>query len=109
MSYYKFTKQNIPGGCFAPSLIRGKRCLIRYLHPGYNLSLRELHFKNKIIDIHKIEKKNCISISDFGYENRENYPIYLSKNAVKKHVDLFLIEEDRKRHYAFINDFNILM
>ena len=35
-------------------------------------------FLVKIRDIHKIEKKNSIGISIFGYENKETHPIYVS-------------------------------
>ena len=34
-------------------------------------------FSVKVRDIHKIEKKNSISISVFGYENNKKYPIYV--------------------------------
>ena len=45
--------------------------------------VRELDFKGikfsiKIRDIHKIEKNNGISISGFGYENKDKYPIHVS-------------------------------
>ena len=91
--------------------------MIRYLHPadhnprkirkvGKNFA-REIDFKNikfpvKIRDIHKIEKKNYICISVFGYENKQNYPIYMSKKTSKRHVDLLLIEEEGKRQYVLI-------
>ena len=40
----------------------------------------------------KLEKKNSIGISVFGYENKEKYPIYLSKKCCEeKHVELLLI------------------
>ena len=39
----------------------------------------------KIRDIHKIEKKDCIIISVFGFGNREKFPIYVSKNTFKRH------------------------
>ena len=32
-------------------------------------------------DIYKIEKKNSIGISPFGYKNRENHPNYVSKKC----------------------------
>ena len=72
-----------------------KWCLVRYLNPGdhnprriikvYKHFAKRLDFKGikfpvKIRDIHKIEEKNSsIGISVFGYENKENYPIYVSK------------------------------
>ena len=50
---------------------------------------------------------NSIDISVFGYENKEKYPIYLSKKCYEeKHVDLLLIGEREKKHYILINDFN---
>ena len=52
-------------------------------------------FSIKITDIHKTEKKNCISISVFGYENREKYPIYVSKYTFKGHI-VFTTERRRK-------------
>ena len=54
-----------------------------------------------------MEKKNSISISVFGYENKEKHPIHVSKKCCEeKHIDLLLIGEEGKRHYALIKDFN---
>ena len=40
------------------------------------------------------------------YENKEKYPIYVSKKLFdKKHVDLLLIGEEGKRHYVLIKYF----
>ena len=44
-------------------------------------------------------KKNSISISVSGYENKGKHPIYVSKKSEEKHVDLELIEEKGKRHH----------
>ena len=56
-----------------------KWCLVRYLNPAdYNPNkdyTRRLDFK----DNHKIEKKNSIGISVFGYENKEKYAMYKKK------------------------------
>ena len=57
-----------------------------------------MKFPAKIRDIHKTEKKNCISISIFDYENKQKYPNYVSRNTFKKHVDLLLQEEKEERH-----------
>ena len=71
----------------------------------------KLDFKDKkspvkIRDIHKVEGKNCISISVFDYENKQKFPIYVSKNTFKRHVNLSLIEEKDQCHYVLIKDFN---
>ena len=65
--------------------------IIRKIDKGFE---RKLDFKDKKIpvkirDIHKIEKKKCVSLSVFGYENKV---IQVSKNAFKSRVDLLLIE-----------------
>ena len=44
-----------------------------------------------------MKTKISIGISVFGYENKEKYPIYVSKKCCKeKHVDLLLIGEGEK-------------
>ena len=61
-------------------------------------------------DIQKIEKKNSIGISVFGYENKEKNSIYLLRKCCKeKHVDLLLTGEESKRHYFLVKDFNTFM
>ena len=68
------------------------------------------NFPIKIRDIHKIEKKNSTGISVFGYENKEKYPIYVSKQCCEeKHVDLLLTWEGEKKHYTLIKDFHRFM
>ena len=47
-------------------------------------------FQFKIGDIHKIEKKNSIGISVFGYENKKKHPVYVSlKCCEEKHLDYY--------------------
>ena len=76
-----------------------KWCLVRYLYPEDHhpvritkvdkdfarvLYLKDIRFPVKIRDIYKIEKTNSIASSVFGYENKEKYPIYVSKKRCKK-------------------------
>ena len=42
------------------------------------LDFKEMKFPVKTKDIHKIEKKNSIDVSVFGYENEEKFPIMKS-------------------------------
>ena len=73
------------------------------------LDFKDIKFRVKIRDIQKIQKKNSIGINAFGYENKEKYPIYISKHCCEeKRVDLFVIGEG-KRHYVRIKDFNTFM
>ena len=54
----------------------------------------------------KIEKQNEININVFGYENKQPYPIFVSKEKYDKHMNLLLITEDENKHYVLIKDFN---
>ena len=73
-----------------------KWSIVRYLNPASHqlaritkvdrdfakkIDFKDLKFPIKIRDIHKIEKKNSIGISVFGYENKEKHPIYVSKKC----------------------------
>ena len=49
------------------------------------------------------------SISVFGYKNKKKYPIYVSTNTFKRHVNLLLTGDESKRHYIRIKDFNTCM
>ena len=40
----------------------------------------------------------------FGYENKEEYSLYVPKNTFKRNVDLLLTEEEDKKQYVFIKD-----
>ena len=58
----------------------------------------------------KMEKKDFIGFSVFGYETDENHPIYVSKKCCdEKHVDLLLTGEQGKRHYVLTKAFNTFM
>ena len=42
----------------------------------------------------------------FGYENKQSYPIYISKEIYKDCMNLLLITEETKTHYVLMKDFN---
>ena len=81
-----------------------KWCLVRYVNPAEHhpaiitkidkYFAKKLEFKDiKFRDVHKIEKKNSINISVFGYENKEKNSIYVSKTfCEEKNVGLLLID-----------------
>ena len=75
-----------------------KWCVVRYLNPADHhpsritkaakdfakrLDFKDMKFTVKTRDIHKIEKKNSIDISAFGYENKKKYSINVSKKCKK--------------------------
>ena len=43
----------------------------------------------KVRDIQKIEQRNSIGISAFGYENKEKQSIYVLQNVVKKNMLIY--------------------
>ena len=56
------------------------------------VDLKDIKFAVKIRDIQKTKKNNSIDISVFGYENKEKYPIYVSKKCCEeKHVDSLIL------------------
>ena len=61
-------------------------------------------------DFDKIEVKNNICITMFGYENGLTFPIYISNQKFKDSMDLLLlIDNDDKSHYLYIKDLNKFM
>ena len=59
-------------------------------------------------DYNKIEKQNQININVFGYSSFI-YPIHISKEKYKDHIEVLYIEEGEKSHYVYIQNFNRLM
>ena len=57
----------------------------------------------------KIEKQNEININVFGYEDKQPYPIFVSKEKCDKEMNLLLITENENKHYVLIKDFNKFM
>ena len=57
----------------------------------------------------KIEKQNEIRINVFGYENKQPYPIYVSKEKYDIQMNSLLITENDNKHYVLIKDFNKFM
>ena len=74
------------------------------------INFKDIKFPVKVRRIQNIEINNSISISVFGYENKEKHPIYISKKCCEeKNVDSLLIGEEGKRCYVLIKDFNTFM
>ena len=99
-------------------------CHIRHLNPQDKDSQRikktdkkyigELDYSNikfpvTVKQINIIEKQNNICINLFGYEEKQKFPIYISKEKYQDHMELLLITEDENNHYVLIKDFNKFM
>ena len=68
-----------------------------------------IDFPVNIIQLYKIEKQNKININVFGYEEKQPYPIYISKEKFKDHMELLLVTKDKNKHFVLIKDFNKFM
>ena len=73
------------------------------------LDYSSIEFPVTVKQINKIEKQNNICINLFGYEEKQPFPIYISKEKYQDHMELLLITEGENKHYILIKDFNRLM
>ena len=109
--------QNEDNECF-------RWCHIRHLNPQEKdpqrikktdkificqLDYSSIEFPVTVKQINKIEKQNNICINLFGYEEKQPFPIYISKEKFIDHMELLLITEGENKHYVLIKDFNKLM
>ncbi|CAB4010085.1 Gastrula zinc finger [Paramuricea clavata] len=76
-----------------------------------NLDYKDIDFPVKISDIDKIERKNSISISVFGYSGKKQfYPIRNSKSRYDEHMELLLLGDGKgNNHYVLIKDINRML
>ena len=74
-----------------------------------NLDHSGIEFPVTVKQYNKIEKQNEINMNVFGYENKQPYPIYVSKEKHEDHMNLSLITEKENKHYVLIKDFNKFM
>ena len=74
-----------------------------------NLNYRGIEFPVAAKQYNKIEQQNQIRINVFGYENKQKYPIYVSKEKNQDCMNLLLITEDENKHYVLIKNFNKFM
>lgn len=99
-------------------------CHIRYLNPQYKdpqrikksdkayierLDYAGIEFPVTTKQFNIIEKKNNIRINVFGYEEKQPYPVYISKEKHEDHMELLLLTKDENKHYVLIKDFNKFM
>ena len=74
-----------------------------------NLNYNGIEFPVTTKQYNKIEKQNETNINVFGYENKQPYPIYVSKEKYDNQMNLLLITENENKHYVLIKDFNKLI
>ena len=99
-------------------------CHVRHLNPRENnpqrikktdkafvkqLNYDNIEFPVSVKHYNKVETQNNININVFGYENKQTYPIYVSKEKFENVMNLLLISDDENKHYCLIKDFNRFM
>ena len=99
-------------------------CHVRHLRPKarrattitqkdleLSLDYEGIKFPVKISDIDRIERKNKINISVFGYKGRKQfYPIRISKSEHEDHMELLLLGDgEGSLHYVLIKDVNRML
>ena len=65
-----------------------------------NLDYSGIEFPVTTKQYNKIEKQNEININVFRYEDKQPYPIYVSKEKYEDHMDLLLITENKNKHIS---------
>ena len=74
------------------------------------LNYAGIEFPVSVKDYAELGWKNTININVFGYENKQFYPIYVSKKCNEDVLmNLLLITKDEKKHYVLIKDVNSLI
>ena len=73
------------------------------------LDYTDIEFPVTVKQYNRIEKQNGINVNVFGYELKQPYPIYVSKEKYHDHMELLLITKGEKQHYVLIKDFNKFM
>ena len=79
-----------------------KKMINELNYDGIDFPLSQKHYN-------KVEKQNSIRINVFGHENRQPFPIHISKKTFEDQMKLLLITKDEKKHYVLIKDFNAFM
>ena len=74
-----------------------------------NLDYSGIEFPVTTRQYNKIEQQNEININVFGYENKQPYPIHVSKEKYDNQMNLLLITENENKHYVLIKGFNKFM
>ena len=62
-----------------------------------NLDYSAIEFPVTTKQYNKIEQQNEININVFGYEEKQKYPIYVSKEKYKDHINMLLMTENEKK------------
>ena len=72
------------------------------------LNYQGVEFPVSVKDYGKVEVQNG-NVNVFEYEDRQFFPIYVSKQKSTDELNLLLITDEEKQHYVLIKDFDRMM
>ena len=74
-----------------------------------NLNYDGTEFPVQEKDFKKVEVQNNVCVNVFGYENKLDFPVYISDQTFKNSIDLLLLINGDQSHYVYIKDFDRFM
>lgn len=80
---------------------------VNHYHAYLNkVNMRGIQYPVPLSQISKFENQNDISVNVFGYEEKEIFPMRITKSKKKSHVDLLYLKERDVFHYCLIKHLN---
>lgn len=70
------------------------------------VNMRGIEYPVRLAQISKFENQNDISVNVFGYEDKEIFPMRVTKVKKKAHVDLLYLKRGEFFHYCLIKNLN---
>jgi hypothetical protein len=77
-----------------------------YLQYTKELNMKGIQYPVKLLQIERFEKQNHVSINVFGYEDREIFPMRITKRKKASHVNLLYLKSKDQFHYCLIKNLN---
>lgn len=77
-----------------------------YIQYADKLNMKGIQYPVKLSQIEKFENQNQVSVNVFGYEDREIFPMRITKKKKISHVDLLFLKNKDQVHYCLIKNLN---
>jgi hypothetical protein len=77
-----------------------------YLQHMNKVNMCGIEYPVRLTQIKKFESQNDISINVFGYEDKEIFPMRITKLKRKSHIDLLYLKNKDSFHYCLIKNLN---
>ena len=79
----------------------------QYLPYENHFDMSDIPYPVSLASLDRFERQNNnISVNVFGFENKEIYPLRITKQKGKHHVNLLFLQEGTLTHYCLIKDLN---